>query len=250
MSTAYDFERAWLAKFARGLDQHAGETIRQEVMQGSEGLSSASSRAEVIRWSQGAMERLQALVDEEAGRAIMAGCACQYPTAALQEMREVYGKTGDVGQVHQMLQERFEAFLRDTLELEEGVIDEVVRRGWGLAGIRQGRTIIATKIPKSAYLVPYLQEPDPDKRRQLYCHCPRIRDALQREETIPPLYCYCGAGYYQGIWEEILQEPVEVEVLKSVLQGDDVCTVAIYLPPERAGGSEKPPTGAIWESAS
>jgi predicted hydrocarbon binding protein len=43
-------------------------------------------------------------------------------------------------------------------------------------------------------------------------------------------YCYCGAGYYQAIWQEILQRPVEVEVRQSVLQGDDVCTIAIHLP--------------------
>jgi predicted hydrocarbon binding protein len=53
---------------------------------------------------------------------------------------------------------------------------------------------------------------------------------LKSSETISATYCYCGAGYYQGIWEEILQQPVEVELLESVLQGDQVCKVAIHLP--------------------
>ena len=56
---------------------------------------------------------------------------------------------------------------------------------------------------------------------------------LKGAETIPVIYCYCGAGFYTGIWEEILQKPVKVEVLESVLKGDDVCTFAIYLPYER-----------------
>ncbi|HUT21312.1 MAG TPA: hypothetical protein VM366_19345 [Anaerolineae bacterium] len=48
--------------------------------------------------------------------------------------------------------------------------------------------------------------------------------------AIPEIYCYCGAGYYKGIWEAILGQPVRVEVLESVLKGGDVCTIAIDLP--------------------
>jgi hypothetical protein len=184
----------------------------------------------VIAWSQQAMERLDALVDEKERRDIMAGCACQYPKSELQEMRRLYESTGDIDLVHQKLQERFESFLKDGLALDDDLFTEVVRRGWGLAGVKRGDTIIATKIPKSGFLVAYMQETDPEKRRQVYCHCPRIRDALKTSEAISTTYCYCGAGFYQGIWEEILEQPIEVEVLESVLQGDDVCKIAVYLP--------------------
>lgn len=229
MSEQYDFERAWLAKFGRCLDESAGTEIRQQVLAGSEALSSASNRQEVIAWSRQAMERLDALVDEEQRQAIMAGCACQYPTANLQDVRQAYEACGDHGVAQRMLQERFETFLRDTLQLDEPLVEQVVSRGWGLAGVRQGeRTVLATKIPKSGYLVEYMQEPDPAKRRQLYCHCPRIRAVLQTSETISTTYCYCGAGFYKGIWEEILQRPVEVQVLQSVLKGDEVCQIAIH----------------------
>jgi hypothetical protein len=131
-----------------------------------------------------------------------------------------------------MLQERFEAFLRDGLQLDDELIEDVVGRGWGAAGIWTGREIIATKIPKSGHLVEYLNEVDPERRRQLYCHCPRVRDVLSSPYSLSPTYCFCGAGYYQGIWEGILQQPVEVDLRASVLKGDDVCTVAIRLPAE------------------
>lgn len=129
-----------------------------------------------------------------------------------------------------MLQEQFESFLRNTLGLDDALVAEIVRRGWGAAGVKQGHTIVATKIPKSGYLVQYMQETDPEKKRQYYCHCPRIRDVLKTSSTLSPTYCYCGAGFYKGIWEEILQQPVEVEVLETILKGDDVCKIAIYLP--------------------
>ena len=199
-------------------------------MQGSEELSSESSSQEVIGWTKTAMERLNSLVDQEQSRRIMTGCACQYPKSNLSRMREEYAATGDLARVLRMLQEQFQAFLTGTLGLDDKQTLEVARRGWGLAGVVEGRSIIATKIPKSGYLVDYLNEPDPEKRRQIYCHCPRVREILKTSETISPTYCYCGAGYYKGIWEEILQRPVEVEVLESVLWGDEVCKVAVHLP--------------------
>jgi predicted hydrocarbon binding protein len=230
MAEQRDFERAWLERFSSGLDEIAGEEIRDRVMKGSEELSSRSSRQEVIDWSKGAMERLDRLVGEEKRKDIMTGCACQYPKSALQEIREAYEATRDIDLAHQMLQEQFESLLKDSLKLSDELVAEIVGRGWGSAGVKKGDTIIATKIPKSGYLVEYMKETDPARRRQYYCHCPRVREVLKTPETISRTYCYCGAGFYKGIWEEILREPVEVEVLETVLQGDKVCKVAVYLP--------------------
>jgi hypothetical protein len=89
---------------------------------------------------------------------------------------------------------------------------------------------LATKIPKSGNLIEYFGVSDPQKKQELYCHCPRVRDAIKTDQQLSPTYCYCGAGFYKGIWEEITQQNVEVELLESVLQGDDVCRIAIYLP--------------------
>jgi hypothetical protein len=229
----HDFERTWLGRFSSWLDEIAGEEIRKQVIEGSEELSSHSSPQEVIVWSKGAMERLDTLVDEEKRKAIMTGCACQYPRSELQEMRQRYEETKDIDAVHLMLQEQFESFLKDTLQLNDDLFEEIVKRGWGLAGINKGDRIIATKIPKSGYLEDYMKETDPEAKRQYYCHCPRVREALKSSETISPTYCYCGAGFYKGIWEEILQKPVEVEVLETVLAGDEVCKIAIYLPSDQ-----------------
>jgi len=160
----------------------------------------------------------------------MTGCACQYPKANLQMMKERHAETGDIDLVHQMLQEQFESFLIQTLRLDDELVIQIVRKGWGAAGVKEGNTITATKIPKSGSLVQYMYETDPEKKRQYYCHCPRVREVLKTSNSISPTYCYCGAGFYKGIWEEILQERVEVELLKSVLNGDDVCIIAIHLP--------------------
>jgi predicted hydrocarbon binding protein len=227
-----DFERAWLGKLSRCLREVAGEEACQQVMEGSEGLPADSPGHEVTAWTEGAMRRLVSMVGVEERKAIMMGCACQYPRSALEDIRKAYEATGDLDVAHGMLRERFESFLLDSLGLEDELVEEIVARGWGLAWIREEDTIVATKIPKSGNLVEYMEETDLERRRQLYCHCPRIKDVLKTGDsewsgTIAETYCYCGAGFYKGIWEEILQAPVDVDVLQSVLKGDDVCRILI-----------------------
>jgi hypothetical protein len=229
MADEFDFERQWQAKFVHCLDQVVGEDLREAIVQGGEELTSQSERSQVIAWTQAAMQRLESLVDEPARREVMTGCACQYSPEDLHDIRLAYQASGDIDLARRMLRERFETFLRHTLQLDDELIQDILSRGWGLAGVCQGDRIIATKIPKSGNLVAYMKETDPQVKRQLYCHCPRIRQAIQEGVQIPAVYCYCGAGFYQGIWEEITQRPVQVEVLESVLQGGEVCEVAIHL---------------------
>ncbi|UCB42144.1 MAG: hypothetical protein JSV77_06645 [Dehalococcoidales bacterium] len=230
MAEIQDFERAWLSKLSNRLDIIAGEEIRRKVMEGSEALSAHSSPQEVIDWTKAAMNRTDSLIDQEKRRELMTGCACNYPKAELQRIRQEYKVTGDLDLAHQRLQGQFEALLRNSLGLDDTLAEVIIERGWGLAGIKEGSKIIATKIPKSGNLIEYMRETDPEIKRQYYCHCPRVRDILKTSETISLTYCYCGAGYYKGIWEEILQKPVKVEVLQTVLNGDEVCRFAIYLP--------------------
>lgn len=230
MPQEFDFDRYWVEKFSQCLEENAGIEVRAAVMQGSEALSINSDRQEVADWTKTAMEELSTLVDEEKLKTIMTSCACQYPKSDLQNIRQKYAETQDLDLVHSMLQQRFENFLRESLELDNAMVTEIINRGWGLAGIIDGDTIIATKIPKSGFLVDYMNESDLQKKRQYYCHCPRVRDVLKYGQTLPKTYCYCGAGFYKSIWEEIIQKPVEVEVLESVLDGGEVCKIAIHLP--------------------
>ena len=230
MQQEFDFDRYWLEKFSQCLEENADVEVRTAVMQGSATLSMDSDRQDIAEWTKSAMDQLSTLVDEGKLKTIMTSCACQYPKSDLQDIRQKYAETHDLDAVHAVLQQRFENFLQDSLELDDAMIDEVISRGWGLAGVLDGDTIIATKIPKSGFLVEYMNESDSQRKRQYYCHCPRVRDILKYGQTLPKTYCYCGAGFYKGIWEEIIQKSVEVEVLESVLDGGEVCKIAIHLP--------------------
>lgn len=230
MNGEQDFERIWLSRLSNCLDQEVSDETKEYILAGSGDLTSRTSKDEVFQWTREAMKRLEERVDDPKRRDIMTGCACHYPSANLQDVRSVYVDTGDLDLVHTLLQEKFEAFLENDLRLEQDLIDEVNSRGWGLAGFKNGKTVVATKIPKSGDLRDYFEESDPEIRRGLYCHCPRVREAVNASEKMPITYCYCGAGFYKDLWEQIIQEPVEVEVLESVLVGGDECKIAIYLP--------------------
>jgi predicted hydrocarbon binding protein len=225
-----DFERAWQGKLITGLDQLLDPEERNRILTGSELLTMESSTQDKVVWSCEMLERLEEVVDEQARQEIMTGCACHYPKSELDDARGLFLETGDVDQVIDLLQAKFESFLREIMELDEELVLEIISRGWGLAGVREGTRIFATKIPKSGYLVDYFQSNDPGEKRKLYCHCPRVRDGVGEKPQLPETYCYCGAGFYQGIWETILGEPVRVEVLESVMTGGDVCKIAVHLP--------------------
>lgn len=234
MSEEFDFEKYWLNKFSNCLDNFVGEDLRKKILAGSENFSDKTSADEIYSWSQKAMEKLDSLANEEKCIDIMTRCACQYPKGELQEIKKKFEETKDINLVLDMLQKKFENFLISTLKLNKEYFNFIINNGWGLAGVKKEDKIIATKIPKSGYIVDYIKEPDLQKKRVYYCHCPRIRDALKTPGVkISPTYCYCGAGFYKGIWEEILQKPVKVEVLESVFNGGDVCKIAINLPSDK-----------------
>jgi hypothetical protein len=226
----FDFERNWQEKLSRAIESAAGEEIRDLILQGGETLTQETGTTEKVLWTCGALDLLAEHTDEGTQREILTGCACHYPVEDLADVKEAYQSSGNLDLAVEMLGEKFTRFLRETLELEEELIKEINSKGWGLAGYREGNSIIATKIPKRGFLVDYFNETDPAEKRRLYCHCPRVRDGVGLEPALPEVYCYCGAGFYQGIWEELIGEPVRVEVLESVMAGGDVCKIAIHLP--------------------
>jgi hypothetical protein len=228
----FDFEELWQEKLARAVEKAAGPETRERVMAGGEVLSQDSPAEEKIRWTCAALSRLADSRGIKERQVILAECACRYSVEDLGDVKAAFRESGDVDQAILMLQEKFEGFLRESLGLEESLISTINSHGWGLAGILDAKQkrIIATKIPKGGYIRDYFNENDPEVKRRLYCHCPRVREGVGKEPQLQEEYCYCGAGFYKSIWEEILGEPVQVEMLESVMRGDEVCKVAIYLP--------------------
>lgn len=223
------FEDQWLAKLTRGLDETVGEETRKIVLKGSDEVKSAVNPQEVIGWTKEVMRRVDSLLDEKERIGVMTGCACHVPERRLIPVRDKYRETKDLDLAYKMLRETFISDLRTGLKLDAELTGKIIGWGWGMAGVKEGNEIIATKMPFA--LKEYLEATDPKEKRYHYCHCPRIREAIKLPEpNISSTYCYCGAGFYKDIWEKILEQPVKVEVLETVLEGSTVCRIAIHLP--------------------
>ena len=216
LQLAYAFYR--MEKLAENLECFAGEAVRREVMADSERFPLCSAH-EKATWFKGAMERLDSKVgDEDTRRDIMITVGDQFPRTRIQMLRDVYQRTGDLDGLLEIM--RADRTLGDL--------------SWYEAPVREGNVIHVTKDPYSPQ--EFQKATNENEKRAAYCHCGRLREAIRAGMTMSRTYCYCGAGWYKQLWEGILGQPVRVEVLKSVLQGDDRCSFAIYLP------LEAPPT--------
>ncbi len=135
---------------------------------------------------------------------------------------------------HQQLLENLENLYKEgtkffTQDVDEHVIEYVKNEPTIESGVRQGDKVIITKIPYMT--IDYLNEQDEQLKRYHYCHCPWVREALKTGDIeISPMFCYCSAGYYKQQWDAILDQPVKVEVLETILNGDNKCKFAVHLP--------------------
>ncbi len=203
----------WMQLFAEGLDKYTGETTKAEVLNGHDKLSVKSTSAEVSEWIRGAMERLDALVeDKETRRCVMLCCSNRFPVDRIKLLREEYDRTGDVDKLLEYMHKDDSWHGLSYSEYPE----------------RDGNVIYVTKIPYDPKS--FDSTNDLAEKRASYCHCPHIRPAVRDQKAISATFCLCGSGWYKTLWEGLLNQPVHVEVLDTIARGADKCRFAIHLP--------------------
>jgi len=215
-----EFERQWMQKLSNGLKKIKREDIYNDLLEDKESLSD-------VKWTNELMQSLKQELTSDEIADVMTGCACTYPNENLTHLREDYELSGDIRAVHNKLQQQFETFIRKYKDLDDKDIEFLIENGWGMAGKLEEDRIVAIKIPKEYHK--YFKTDDRKQKAYYYCHCPRIRESLlESEKPVDVNFCYCGAGFYRALWEYILQRPVKVEVIESIMNGDDRCKIAIY----------------------
>ena len=158
------------------------------------------------------MTRLVGTASQGERYEILSGCAHVFPQRQIDKLTRVFSdarrETGD------------------PLKAVDAVIEFMERDpGWVEGGRREGYTIYAVKPPsdKKAY-----SEAKTDlERRQAYCFCPVLNRRI--DQGMPPDYCYCGSGWFRQQWEGAVGKPVKIDIVRSVLRGDDACEFAIHL---------------------
>jgi len=216
-----NFEEQWLGKLQIGLKKIGKADLFNELTKDKEKHS-------LLEWTENLMKKLKENLAQDEINEVMIGCACITSKDYLENIRNEYAKANDLKHVHQLLQEYFEKSIKIYKNLNEDQVKYIVEHDMGMAGKLEGNTITAVKIPKDFH--EYFQTEDHTEKRYHYCHCPRIREALKfKDKPVDKNYCYCGVGFYRDIWEFILQRPVKVRLIESLLQGDEHCKIKIYL---------------------
>ena len=215
-----------------------GEALRDKVFAGIGVVPFGTPTPEKPAFMHPVIERLESSIGSDACRDLLADSLRDLPESYYQHDRELYQSSIDIDEY---LVNKKAAFLNqlETCQREERlffaqeVTDEVldyVRNTPEMgAGIREGNIIYETKIPFLAK--EYLAEEDPQRKRYYYCHCPWAREAVKSGGKVAPIFCNCSAGFHKKPWEIIFEQPIHVDVLESVLKGDDRCRFAIHLPP-------------------
>lgn len=212
-----NFNTLWLRKVAANIAKYSELEIMSEVDKYSTPLEQTR---ELIRL-------LKLNFSNEEIHDILTESACFYSRDDLRPFAKLYKETDDLELVHRKLQEKFEKDIVNYKSLSDSELQYIKDHNWGIAGKLDGTTILATKIPAEFH--EYFKSNDSQEKQSLYCHCPRIKESIKNGEAIPYEYCYCGGGYYRDIWKTITQSEVKIEIIQSILKGDEVCQFKIHI---------------------
>ena len=181
--------------------------------------------------------------DRESCRKALTGNAHGIPASSFDGEKEALAAAGSLKEYLYSYHQRMTVVLAQHAKdgtvwfeqrITEAVVDYVSSDPEVLGGVIEGDSIMITKIPYDPD--GWLREPDPRRRRYLYCHCPMARELLnpsraaESEEPIPGIWCACSAGFNRLRFLAIFGEEVDAFVTESVLIGDDRCRFAIKIP--------------------
>ena len=192
-----------------------GEEDAIQISSGREALTVSSTLAERFDWVCGAVTKLDNTASEGEKYEVLSRCAHVFPAGQISKLREVYLEAKEQR--------------GNMLDAVDAVIDFMAEDpGWGERPRRDGYTIFSSKNPRDP--AGYEKAESPEEKKKAYCFCPLIRENLGA--GMPAAFCYCGAGWYRQQWEGAIGGQVKVEIVRSLLIGDDQCEFAITLPEE------------------
>jgi hypothetical protein len=184
------------------------------------------------------IQRMEDLLDEQTFDSILSGSLHTLKDEWYQDGRQKYLECKSLDEyldqrsieyIAELEQIKNEGRLYFNQEITDEVIEFVRSQPEIARGVREGNILYAVKIPYMAK--EYLIENDERMKRYYYCHCPWVRESIKTEnERVSPRFCLCSAGFEKKPWEAIFDQPLQAEVVESVLNGDLRCKFAIHLP--------------------
>jgi len=223
--------------FARVAEVH-GEQMRDEIFRELSIPPLGVHPEKKPNFTKNIMKRLEDNLGNENTIALLSPCLHGRPPDDIEGDKQILAELGIDGfllKKHQDLIKRLEMHRDEgTLEFAQVVDDEVINfvgndQLLGV-GIRKGNIIYISKLP---YQIKKFLTAEDEKMKNFYlCYCPWIRGALKdgKDNEILKDFCHCSAGWYKLYWDQIFEQSVIVEPIKTGLYGDLECTFAIHIP--------------------
>ncbi len=201
----------WQELFHRHTERVLGTEIAETII--PEPLELEATLDSRLDWAKKAIVKVNCHANDDATYDILSSSAHVFPSEPIDKMRITY--------------ETARKTMPPLVAIDQVLTMMSHDRAWGDTPIRDGNILITTKNPANKEA--YEKATTKAEKRRAACFCPIIRNHLD-DDNIPNEYCLCSAGWFRRQWEGALAQPVKVDVLKSVLQGDDVCQFVIHIP--------------------
>lgn len=232
-----------LKKLTKAVEDEVGKKKSDLILKGFELPPIGTSPKRMPKATKSFMDRLESNLDRKTCRRILLTGVHAGPPEYYLEERKMLRESKNVDEYlrkrrHVLIRQLSEHMKNDTLfftqRIDKKSLDFVRSNPEVAGGVRKGDRIFQTKIPYM--MIEYLAEKDDTMKRYYYCHCPLARESILSELEISHDFCYCSAGYEKRPYDVAFGEPVEAEVLQSVLWGDPVCRFAMRIPKKYLSG--------------
>ncbi len=177
------------------INKISGEEICKKIMDGKEQLKPASSKEKIAIFIKNVMERLDKYVDVDNRLKIMESCG------------------RNCAMINKNVIERAKKRRNNFKTIDEFLESEQKKPMPGTRLERKNNVIFQYYTPKAF-------------TRPMRCYCSLLR-GLPESVTISKTYCYCSKAFVKKFWEEVLEKPLKVELLQSVVTGDSECKFSI-----------------------
>jgi len=208
----------WIESLERRLKEETDEATAEAVTAGADAVRHDFDSEKLRSWVLGTLDRLDETVPCERTRAcVLNGCAHRYPKVQLLRMKAAYEEEGDI--------------LRfiERLNCDDDLFPS--RIFWEEGGPKH--VVYTEKLVPPWNREAYDRATDPVEKRYYGCFCVLVKEVIRTGEELSPTFCNCSAGWFVQMWETILgRSPIRVDVVESVLRGDNRCVFAIHLPEE------------------
>ena len=206
----------WIESLERGLSERVDTETAATVTTGADAVRHDFDAERLRSWVRGALARLDKAVPCERTRAcVLNGCAHRYPMSQLLRMKAAYEEEGDII-----------AFI-ERLNRDDRLFPSQIFRKEG----EPRHVVFIEKIIPPWNRAAYDRSTDPIEKRYYGCFCSLVKEVIRTGEALSPSFCHCSAGWFVQMWETILdRSAIRVDVVRSILRGDDRCVFAVHLP--------------------